>query len=119
MPCERPAHFCLGGADRVEEIDRRIESRGRLGVDDMWQILEMTSAVDVNRSHFLPFIREAIASLPATDPRRVVAQQLIDWDGYNRDSQRTGRYETAGPAIMDAWLSAMLQRTLGRVVPPP
>ncbi|VVD76378.1 penicillin acylase family protein [Pandoraea nosoerga] len=111
--------FVWGGADRVVEIDRRIQAHDKLGVDDMWQILKDTSAVDVNRTHFLPFIERATANLPAGDARRQLAMQLAAWDGLSRDPQHTGRYDTAGPAIMDAWLSAMLRRTLGAVVPAP
>lgn len=111
--------FVWGGADRVVEIDERIKAHDKLGVDDMWQILKQTSAVDVNRRHFLPFIERATANLPATDARRQLALQLAKWDGLNRDPQHTGHYDTAGPAIMDAWLSAMLKRTLGEVVPAP
>ncbi|GAB3629290.1 penicillin acylase [Pandoraea terrae] len=111
--------FLWGGADRVAEIDERLKARDKLGVDEMWQILKETSAVDVNRRHFLPFIEHATASLPTTDVRRVLALQLAAWDGLNRDDTHTGHYDTAGPAIMDAWLSAMLKRTLGEVVPAP
>jgi len=111
--------FLWGGADRVVEIDKRIQAHDRLSVDDMWQVLKETSAVDVNRAHFVPFIERAAASLPASDLRRTLAQQLVTWDGLNRDPQYTGKYENAGPAIMDAWLSAMLRRTLGQVVPAP
>jgi penicillin amidase len=85
----------------------------------MWQILKDTSAVDVNRAHFLPFIERATANLPATDARRQLAAQLAAWNGLSRDPQHTGHYDTAGPAVMDAWLSAMLKRTLGQVVPAP
>ncbi|SDV50702.1 penicillin acylase family protein [Chitinasiproducens palmae] len=106
-------------ADRVDEIVTRITARDRLGVDDMWQILKETSAVDVNRRHFLPFIAHAATSLPSSDDRAKLAQLLAAWDGQNRDAQHAGRYDTAGPAIMDAWLAAMLKRTLGEVVPAP
>ncbi len=111
--------FLWGGADRVVEIDSRIEAHDKLGVDDMWQILKDTSSVDVNRRHFLPFIERATAGLPASDARRQLALQLSEWNGLSLDPKHTGHYDTAGPAIMDAWLSAMLRRTLGQVVPAP
>lgn len=111
--------FLWGGADRVVEIDARIKAHDKLGVDEMWNILKETSAVDVNRRHFLPFIERATAGLPATDERRQLALKLAAWDGLNRDPQHTGHYDTAGPAIMDAWLGAMLKRTLGEVIPAP
>ncbi|VVE61859.1 penicillin acylase [Pandoraea captiosa] len=111
--------FVWGGADRVVEIDKRIEAHDKLGVDEMWQILKDTSAVDVNRTHFLPFIERATSNLPATDARRQLAMQLAGWNGLSHDAGRTGHYDTAGPAVMEAWLSAMLRRTLGQVVPAP
>lgn len=111
--------FLWGAADRVVEIDERIKSHEKLGVDDMWQILKDTSAADVNRRFFAPFIERATANLPATDARRELAAQLTAWDGLNRNPQHEGHYDTAGSAIMDAWLTAMLKRTLGEVVPAP
>ena len=111
--------FQWGGADRVIEIDERIEAHEKLGVDDMWQILKETSAVDLNRRYFLPFIERATASLSETDARRQLAMQVAAWHGLNHDPQHTGHYDSAGSAIMDAWLTAMLKRTLGEVVPAP
>ena len=111
--------FLWGGADRAVEIDQRISAKPTLSSDDMWQILKETSAVDVNRQHFLPFIQRAAEKLPADDSRRAIVALLVQWDGQNRDPQHTGKYDTAGSAIMDAWLTAMLERSLGKVVPAP
>ena len=111
--------FLWGGADRVVEIDQRMAAHDKLSSDDMWTILKETSAVDVNRQHFLPFIARAAQKLPADDSRQKILAVLQQWDGLNRDPEHTGRYDTAGSAIMDAWLTAMLQRTLVAVVPAP
>jgi penicillin amidase len=111
--------FLWGRADRVDEIDQRIAARPTLDRHDAWQILQETSRSDLNVRLFLPFIVQATQGLPATDPRRQLAQILKKWNGKNQLSADGRSYTQPGSAIMDAWLTSMLDRTLGAVVPAP
>lgn len=111
--------FLWGAADRVDEISTRIEAHATLDTGDVWQILKDTSRADLNVRLFRPFIERATASLNATDPRRRIADTLRQWTGINDDPQDSGHYAQPGSAIMSAWLSSMLTRTVARAVPAP
>lgn len=111
--------FLWGSADRVDEIDRRIAAHATLSSDDAWQILKETSHADLNVHPFLPFIKRATAALPAEDPRRRLADFLSQWNGLSDDPRNTGHYDQPGSVIMDAWLTAMLAKTVAKVVPTP
>ncbi|MCP3023141.1 penicillin acylase family protein [Cupriavidus basilensis] len=111
--------FLWGAADRNVEIQHRIEAHATLDSDDAWQILKDTSRSDLNVRHFLPFIRNAAAALPADDPRRRLADTLAGWNGINDDPRDTGKYAQPGSAIMNAWLTSMLARTVVKAVPAP
>ncbi len=69
--------------------------------------------------HFLPFIQRATAALPADDPRHRLAETLAHWNGINNDPGDTGKYAQPGSAIMNAWLTSMLSRTVAAAVPAP
>jgi penicillin amidase len=111
--------FLWGSADRVDEINRRIQAHPTLDSDDVWQVLKDTSRADLNVHHFLPFIERATVTLPAEDPRRHLAQTLAQWNGINDDPRDTGKYAQPGSAIMNAWLTSMLARTVAKAVPAP
>lgn len=111
--------FLWGAADRVDEIERRIAAHATLDNDDVWQILKDTSRADLNVHHFLPFIERATAALPPDDPRRRLAATLAHWNGINDDPRDTGKYAQPGSAIMNAWLTSMLAKTLAQAVPAP
>ncbi|MGF6970477.1 penicillin amidase [Paraburkholderia sp. WC7.3g] len=111
--------FLWGQADRVDEISRRIDAHATLDTDDVWQILKETSRADLNVHPFLPFIERATATLPNDDPRRRLADSLAHWDGINDDPKDTGKYAQPGSAIMNAWLTSMLGRTVVKAVPAP
>lgn len=111
--------FLWGQADRVDEISRRIDAHATLDTGDVWQILKETSRADLNVRPFLPFITRATAALPGDDPRRKLADTLAHWNGINDDPKDTGKYAQPGSAIMNAWLTSMLGRTVVKAVPAP
>lgn len=110
-----------GQADRYAEIETRLKAMtaqgGRVSPQQMWDLIRTTSYADVNRRHFLPFLQRAVAGLPAGDERARLVAGLAAWDGMNTAERTPGYYDNAGPAVMDAWLRAMLKRTLADEMP--
>lgn len=111
--------FLWGAADRVTEIDQRIESYDKLSKDDMWTILQQTSRVDLNHRLFTPYMIDAVQGLPATDDAAKLVSLLSQWDGINQISSDGEHYIHPGSAILDIWLKEMLHATLGQVIPTP
>ena len=110
-----------GQADRYAEIESRLKAMtadgGKVSPQQMWDLIRTTSYADVNRRHFLPFLQRAVAGLPAGDERARLVAALAAWDGMNTSEREPGYYDNAGPAVMDAWLRAMLERTLADEMP--
>ena len=110
-----------GQADRYAEIETRLKAMtangGKVSPQQMWDLIRTTSYADVNRRHFLPFLQRAVQGLPADDPRARLVAGLAAWDGMATSERQPGYFDNAGPAVMDAWLRAMLKRTLGDEMP--
>nr|AUO79648.1 penicillin G acylase [Providencia rettgeri] len=111
--------FLWGSADRVTEIDSRIEAYDKLTADDMWTILQQTSRVDLNHRLFTPFLTQATQGLPSTDNAVKLVSILQQWDGINQLSSDGKHYIHPGSAILDIWLKEMLKATLGQTIPAP
>ena len=88
-----------------------------MDAEDMWSLLKPTSLADVNARYFLPVLQQAVVTLPADDARKGLVAALQNWDGMNADDNRDGVYDHAAPAILDAWLGAMLKATFADEVP--
>ncbi|TAH45947.1 MAG: penicillin acylase [Betaproteobacteria bacterium] len=106
-----------GAADRQHELEQRLRAKGPMDAEGMWSLLKPTSLADVNARYFLPVLRQAVAALPADDPRKSLVASLDGWDGMNADDNRDGYYDHPAPAILDAWLGAMLKATFADEVP--
>lgn len=110
-----------GQADRYAEIETRLKAMtangGKVSPQQMWDLIRTTSYADVNRRHFLPFLQRAVQGLPADDPRARLVAGVAAWDGMMTSEREPGYYDNAGPAVMDAWLRAMLKRTLADEMP--
>ncbi|MGB3434553.1 penicillin G acylase [Achromobacter sp.] len=110
-----------GQADRYAEIETRLKTMtahgGKVSAQQMWDLIRTTSYADVNRRHFLPFLQQAVQGLPADDARAQLVAGLASWDGMGTNDKQAGYYDNAGPAVMDAWLRAMLKRTLADDMP--
>src|SRR5690606_6268815 len=74
---------------------------------------------DLNLRLFLPALQKAAASLPQSDPRQQLVQKLTNWDGQNRLRGDGKTYDQPGSAILNAWLTSMLKRTVVAAVPAP
>ena len=68
---------------------------------------------------FLPALKEATSHLPVSDPRRQLVDKLVGWDGTNLLSEGGKTYQQPGSAILNAWLTSMLKRTVVAAVPKP
>ncbi|MDQ1763496.1 penicillin G acylase [Achromobacter aegrifaciens] len=110
-----------GQADRYAEIETRLKAMtangGKVSAQQMWDLIRTTSYADVNRRHFLPYLQQAVQGLPADDARAGLVAGLASWDGMATSDKQAGYYDNAGPAVMDAWLRAMLKRTLADEMP--
>lgn len=116
-PNPDPLFLSWGRADRLHEIEERLASTPTIDAEGMWALLKPTSLADVNRRYFLPVLEKAVATLAAGDARRALVDGLRGWDGLASDEDRDGFYDHPGPAVMDAWLQAMLRLTLADDVP--
>lgn len=110
-----------GQADRYAEIETRLKAMtgdgGKVSAQQMWDLIRTTSYADVNRRHFLPFLQQAVQGLPADDARARLVAGLASWDGMGTSDKQPGYYDHTGPAVMDAWLRAMLKRALADEMP--
>ncbi len=105
------------GADRVHELEERLQSQARLDASAMWGLLKPTSLADVNVRYFLPLLQRATANLAPDDRRRQIVDALPHWNRMNQDENRDGRYDSPASVIMPAWLGAMLRLTFTDEVP--
>ena len=106
-----------GAADRQNELEQRLRAKGPMDAEGMWSLLKPTSLADVNARYFLPVLQQAVVTLPADDARKGLVAALQNWDGMNADDNRDGFYDHPAPAILDAWLGAMLKATFADEVP--
>ena len=111
--------FLWGGADRVTEIDTILDKQSRFTADQAWDVIRQTSRRDLNLRLFLPTLKDATASLAENDPRRQLVDKLAAWDGENRVNDDGKTYQQPGSAILNAWLTSMLKRTVVAAVPAP
>jgi len=111
--------FLWGGADRVTEITQLIDKQPTLTYEQAWGLIQKTSRQDLNLRLFLPALQKAAASLPQSDPRQQLVQKLTSWDGQNRLRDDGKTYDQPGSAILNAWLTSMLKRTVVAAVPAP
>ena len=106
-----------GVVDRATEIDAALKERARFTPQQIWDLNERFSFVDVNLRYLKPAIAKAAAALPAGDPRRDDLALLASWDGQTRDTNGDGVYDGPQPAIMRAWLPILFQTVLADDLP--
>ncbi|ADO50023.1 penicillin G acylase [[Enterobacter] lignolyticus] len=111
--------FLWGGADRVTEIARLIDKQPTFTYEQAWDLIGKTSRQDLNLRLFLPALQGATASLPQSDPRQQMVSLLSRWDGQNRLAADGKTLQQPGSAILNAWLTSMLKKTVVAAVPAP
>ncbi len=99
-------------ANRVSAINKRIERTDSFTPRQLWEINAEISYTDLNVGHLYPYLQQALASQEQTDQVREMAQALENWDRRWVDEDKDGYYDSAAPAILDAWLRDLLLRVL-------
>ncbi len=114
-----PDMFFLSWAetDRVEYLFDRLKARDRFTPEQVADINKGASFVDVNARYFLPYLRQAAATLAADDARRQAVALLDSWDQQAVDRDGDGKYDGPAVSVLRAWLPAMLKRSLADDVP--
>jgi penicillin amidase len=103
--------------DRVDYLFDRLKARERYTAEQVAQVNEGASFVDVNARYFVPYLKQAVAPLPADDPRRQAVALFEGWDQQASDRDGDGKYDSPAVSVMRTWLPAMLKRTLADDVP--
>lgn len=97
----------FSAVDRVNEIGAQLASQKTFTPEQAWNVANNAASADLNARYFVPFIRSAAASLPASDPVRQAADAVAAWDMHLKDANHDGRYDGPGVTILQAWLKAM------------
>ena len=85
--------------------DADVNTDRKLNFEDLSGNLRYAAFKDHLDSYFRPFV-PADASLP-DDLSKAAAQVLRDWDGFRTDRDDDGSWDSAGPAIVGEWVSAL------------
>lgn len=104
--------------DRVNEFNRRIETRSRLSFDEIAHLNYETAMADTNARYFIPFIIEAVQGLPSDNELQKAAQTLARWNKLNEDPKGRGYYDGEAVTIMRTWLPIMYRKVLQANLPP-
>ena len=102
-------------ADRVNTMFDELQHERRLSVQEVRDIIQRVSFVDINVDYFLPYLQEAVRKLPK-DSRETRAVMLIGaWVEAGKarvDDDHDGFYDAPALPIFREWLGAMLRATL-------
>ncbi|MCC7413282.1 MAG: penicillin acylase family protein [Gammaproteobacteria bacterium] len=95
--------------DRVDLITERLRAQPRLSAAQAQAINREIAHADVFWPYLRPFLEGAFAqsAAPAGGAVANALAQLREWDGQWRDDDDDGRFDGAGPAIVDAWLTRL------------
>ncbi len=104
-------------ADRVTELNTLLTAKAKFTEKEIWDFNQWGSYVDVNARYFRPFIKDAVSALPANDPVRQAGLLVADWDGLALATVDKNFYDSPAYTIMQAWLPAMISRTLKADLP--
>jgi penicillin amidase len=105
--------FLWSAADRLSEIELRLPAIAT--VDQLWDLIEHTSLIDLNARLLVPRILAATAALPADSALRRAAEAMRGWEGSLASAG--GDYISPGVPILHALLPALLRRALADVPP--
>jgi penicillin amidase len=103
--------FLWSAADRLSEIELRLPATA--SAEDLWQLVERTSLIDLQARIFAPRLLAATSALPEAAPLRRAAELLRGWDGSL--AQRDGAYISPAVPLLRAALPALLRRVLADV----
>lgn len=97
-----------GASDRVDEIMALIAAQDKLTPEDVWNINEKISFLDINARALLPFLLSAAEKLPADDLRQPVIAILKNWD-FQMIRDDDGRATSPAVAVFQRWVKIMVQ----------
>ncbi|MDM0026258.1 penicillin acylase family protein [Variovorax saccharolyticus] len=97
----------FSAVDRVNELGVQLAGPAKFTPEQAWSIAGNAAVADLNARYFVPYIKAATASLPASDPVRKAADALVAWDMRLQDTNKDGQYDGPGVTILQAWLKAM------------
>ena len=100
-----------GSADRVNVLIDELEAKDKFTKNEAWDINKRASFIDLNREYFLPFLEQAVAGLPGSDPKKQAVDLVKTWDGYRKDVNNNGMYDDPAQTIFQAWLANILAAT--------
>lgn len=103
--------------DRVNEIIAALASRPTLTSQELWELNQKFSFMDLNLRYLAPTLAAAVADRPANDPVRKEVELITTWSGQTRDNDGDGVYDGPQPAIMRAWLPLLFRTTLADDLP--
>lgn len=105
--------FLWSAADRLSEIELRLPATAT--VEQLWNLIERTSLIELNARLLAPRILAATASLPADNTLRRAAEAMRGWEGSLASAGAD--YISPGVPILHALLPALLRRVLADVPP--
>ncbi len=106
-----------GQADHNEELDVQFSAKAKLSMDEVWKVNQHGSFVEANARYFLPYIQQAVASLPAGNDVREAARLLEGWDRLGVDANGDGKFDSPAYALFRTWLPIFVSKTLKDAIP--
>ncbi|HRW18474.1 MAG TPA: penicillin acylase family protein [Dermatophilaceae bacterium] len=103
--------------DRDQEILAELSTGKSYTPEQLWELNERFSFVDLNLRYLAPTLRAAVATRAADDPVRRDVELLTTWSGETRDGNGDGVYDGPQPTIMRAWLPLLAKAVLSDDLP--
>ncbi|MET0532000.1 MAG: penicillin acylase family protein [Microvirga sp.] len=100
--------------DRVNLFFDEMQNRARLSADDLQAINRRASFADVNVDIFLPYLEQAVASLPDASREKRAVALISEWRKAGRlrvDENMDGNSDSTALPIFREWLTTMLRQT--------
>jgi len=98
-----------GRAHRVDVLFDELQAKDSFTPMELWDMNRRASFADVNAAYLLPYLDKAFKNKAPSKMTAQALQRLSAWDGYWRDDDGDGAYDTTGPLIMQAWLKRLLE----------
>ncbi len=101
-----------GKAERVDILIAELERKETFTSAELWDINSRSSFADVNRAYLLPVLQKALSEKPASATVTAALHELVRWDGYWWDKNEDGLFDSAGPMMMQTWLTRLSEQVL-------
>jgi penicillin amidase len=101
-----------GRAHHVDVIKNVVNRKPKLSLSEFRDVNKTVALTEVNFAYFKPFLIDAVAALPSSDPRRQAVDRLASWDGVAGMNSDQTTYDTPAYAIFRDWLPRIIEATL-------